>query len=279
MSLAPPIGCRLVRGELDRCRPESFADVFGAAAAQPARHGTSWRERAWHATQAVRRSALRSTAHNGFASPPVLDRMLPCASTRKDHARRRSVHAQPDAAAPAAPRDVLSHCREHPGRWPDRCRISIAAPSTRTSAGQPIPSARLLWRVTDFGSKLVKVQLQARLSARAGCAKGTHPASLLLSRKGNAQGHCMDLGRLGRARPAIHATRMERPDDVHSPEGDAASRPSRPITASPQGSATFPQTHAAHQRPGRFSSMVPGCLPVPRECPLPHDDRRGESLA
>ena len=125
------------RRRLDRARARSRpprevrADVLRRrAAAEPAgdvlpRRAAVARDRRRAASQLV-----ISIITNGLLlTEEVVDRLLPFGlNGREDHARRRSRHAQPDAAAARRPGHLRPHRREHPPRRrpvPDRHRRQL----------------------------------------------------------------------------------------------------------------------------------------------------------
>ena len=193
---------------------------------------------------AARRADGRSTSiTNGLLlTPEVVDRLVPLGlNGDQGHARRRSRHAQPDAAAARRPGHVRQDHRQRP---PGR-RASAASRSAATSTrarSTAIPALLDFLREQEFADKLVEGGVQADHQAAAGReqAERADPADGRRHRRQAAERRLHDVG--GRGRPASATTATSSTRRCRSCGRKPRSADSRPWTACTWARARFTGT-------------------------------------
>ena len=151
-----------IERELDRVRPEKFVlTFFGGEPLLNLPVMYYLAERLWRDAPVARRADGDQRHHQRPAAHARGRRSTAAVRPegRQDHARRRSRHAQPDAAAARRPGHVRSHHREHPPRR--RPRQHRHRRQLRRELGrQLIRRCSTSCSEQDFADKLVKVNFK-----------------------------------------------------------------------------------------------------------------------
>ena len=152
-----------IERELDRVRPEKFVlTFFGGEPLLNLPVMYALAERLWQRHPGARRAAGRSASSPTACCSPRRSSTACCRyglRGREDHARRRSRHAQPDAAAARRPGHLRSHHREHPPRRRHASRIAIGGNFDEISVDS-YPALLEFLKQQEFADKLVKVNFK-----------------------------------------------------------------------------------------------------------------------